>query len=474
LKFIDENGYEFYKKLQQKHVTEFWNKTNLHIVGNHSLDEMVQYNLYQLYASANDNHNYSIPAKGLTGEGYEGHYFWDTEIYMLPFFTITNPSLAKNLLLYRYHHMSEAKTEALKQGYPKGVKIPWRTINGQEASPYFLAGSAQYHINSDVAYAVIQYFEFTNDIDFMIHYGFELLLETARFLYAAGHFSNDKFHIFNVTGPDEYTALINDNYYTNSMAKYHFNFIVNFYHSQKANLLELIQKAKLYEDEIQQFKLAADNIYIKFDQALGIFAQDDSFLQKPEWDFHSLPDTQFPLLLHFHPAYIYGHQVLKQADVLLSMFLLDYQDSEILENSFNYYIKRTTHDSSLSKCIHSIIAFRLGNTDLGFSFLSDILGMDLENKNKNTHHGLHIANSGGIYLVLLYGIIGLRIHEDCLLIRPHLPEEMKGISTKINYRGIDIDITLGKTINIRVSQPITLGIYNDFIQVTDEYHCDYR
>ncbi len=474
LKTINNKGYDYYTKLQKQYIDDFWKKTHLKILENEEKNMMLQYNLYQLYTSTNNKYNLNIPAKGLTGEGYEGHYFWDTEIYMIPFFTITNPSLAKNLLLYRYFHLNQAKQEAKKLGVNYGAKIPWRTIDGFEASPYYLAGSAQYHINSDVAYSIIKYYEYTNDLDFMINYGFELLIETARFLYHSGNFSNESFHILGITGPDEYTALVNDNYYTNTMAKYHFNYIYEFYNENKEKLYKYIDKSGLNEKEIHDFKEAANKMYIKFDETLEIFAQDDSFLQKPELDLNIIPKENFPLLLHYHPMFIYKHQILKQADVLLALVLLDYNNLEILENNFNYYLKRTTHDSSLSKCIHSLVAFRLGKSKLGYSYLNDILKMDLENSNKNTDHGLHIANSGGIYLTLIYGIIGLRIHKNNLWIRPTLPKKLKGIETSITYQETKIFITLKEKIEIKVSKPINLGIYNDIILINEIYHCDYK
>ncbi|MBN2540045.1 MAG: glycoside hydrolase family 65 protein [Bacilli bacterium] len=469
-----EQGYEFFKAAQKEHLKSFWEHADVTILGDERSNQMVQYNMFQLYSAANSDPHFNIPAKGLTGEGYEGHYFWDTEIYMIPFFTITNPEIAKNLLLYRYNHLEEAKMEALKLGSKKGAKIPWRTINGSEVSPYFLAGSAQYHINSDVAYALIKYYQFTNDFDFMVDYGFELLLETGRFLLESGNYHQGRFHINGVTGPDEYTTQVNNNYYTNSMAKFQFEFLVDFYRKHKGKLIRTINKCLTGDEEMEEFALAATKMSFLFDSKTGVFAQDDSFLQKPELDIESLPKEKFPLLLHYHPMFIYKHQVLKQADVLLSMFLLDFESEELFEKNFDFYLMRTTHDSSLSKCIHAIAAFRLNKLDLGFSYLSDILGMDLDNLNRNTHHGLHIANSGGIYLAILFGLIGLRIKPNGILIRPRLPKQFSGIKTKFNYRGTEIEISMEEKIKIAVSSPIDLGIYTDIISIEKEYQCDYK
>jgi alpha,alpha-trehalose phosphorylase len=471
---IKNKNFDYFLNLQKKHLDNFWDKTHLNIYGNEEMDRRVKYNLFQLYSSALDSDLVSIPAKGLTGEGYEGHYFWDTEIYMVPFFTINHPEIAKKLLLYRYNKLKEAKEEALNQGIDKGIKFPWRTINGYEASPYFLAGSAQYHINADIAYAYIKYYQLTKDLDFMINYGFEILLETSRFLYAAGNYNQGKFHINNVTGPDEYTTLVNDNYFTNSMTKYQFSFLVDFYQKNKVNLKTQIEKFDVLEKEILEYQLASETMNIIFDEKLGIYAQDSSFLTKAELDLNSVPKDTFPLLLHYHPLFIYRHQVLKQADVLLSMILLDSDNLEILRNNFDYYLKRTTHDSSLSKCIHAIVALRLGLVDLGTKFLEDTIAMDFENLNNNTDHGLHIANSGGIYLAILLGIFGFKIDNEQIFFFPILPKGMKGIETKINYQGIDITVSLDSKVNIKVSKPILIGIYTDKILIKDNYQCDYK
>lgn len=474
IKDVTSKDFNYYLDLQRDHLNNFWKKTGLKIIDNNLVDNMIQYNLYQLYSCANNDFRFNIPAKGLTGEGYEGHYFWDTEIYMLPFFTITNPHLAKSLLLYRYHHIMEARMEANNQGSKKGIKIPWRTINGEEASPYFPAGSAQYHINSDVSYAVIKYYEFTGDVEFIVDYGFELILETARFLYSVGNYYDKRFHINGVTGPDEYSAIVNDNYYTNSLAKYHFEYLGKLYYTLKEKLNDKIKDLHLSEKEVNEFNQAAKLMYFEVDSDLGVYAQDDAFFKKAELDINKIPKDKFPLLLHYHPLFLYKHQVLKQPDVLLSMFLLDFKSEETIKRNFDYYLKRTTHDSSLSRCIHSIMAFRLNKLDLAYEYFDEILKMDIENTHKNTHHGIHIANSGGIYLTLVFGILGLRIKPNHLIIRPHFPKNLGGMIWETNYQGTMIQIELKEKIYIKVSKPITLGIYADMVNIVDEYQCDYK
>ena len=289
-----------------------------------------------------------------------------------------------------------------------------------------------------------------------------------------GHFHKNKFHINNVTGPDEYTVLVNDNYYTNSMAKYHFESLIDIYQTYKRQLKEAIHKLQLKESEIKRFQKAANQMTLGYDKRLQIYLQDDSFMQKAPLDYKKLPNESFPLILHYHPLFIYKHQILKQADTLLSMFLLDYEDDTVFENSFEFYLPKTTHESSLSKCIHSIVAFRVKKLEIAYDYLHQISRMDLENTHKNTHHGLHIANSGGIYLTIVQGILGLRIHKDKIVIRPSALQNIEEISVRLTYKGSRIEITLNDRINVTVEKPLEIGIYNDTVHIEQQYHCDYK
>ncbi|MGD9910333.1 MAG: glycoside hydrolase family 65 protein [Candidatus Izemoplasmatales bacterium] len=467
--------WSYYIESQKESLSKFWSHSLVEIDEDPDSTLMLQYNLYQLNASHSGLKELNIASKGLSGEGYEGHYFWDTEIYMFPFFLLTNHEKALSLIKNRYLHLGQAKNEALKLGVSNGAKIPWRTINGNELSPYYPAGSAQFHINSDVAYTVIKYFSYTLDLKFLKEVGFELLVETGRFLLEAGNFTKNAFHINAVTGPDEYSALVNDNYYTNSMAQYHFKHIVSYYQTYAKQLEKVIQKLGLTKQEIDLFKKAEKQMTFLFDESKNVFAQDESFLHKPELSIDSIPKANFPLLLHYHPLFIYRHQVLKQADTLLSMFLLDYQDKTIMKSNFDYYLKRTTHDSSLSKCIYSINAAKLNDPEIAFDYLKDVLETDFLDTHHNTHHGLHVANLGGSYLSMIYGLLGLTIHQGSLSISPILPKEMKGIRVQIVYQEklIKFHVT-HQLIEILTDQQIQIGIYNDVHSVTNELRCDYK
>lgn len=419
------------------------------------INEIIQYNLYQLEHSGGLTDRYSIPAKGLSGEGYEGHYFWDTEMYMVPYFLYTKPEQAKQLLMYRYHGLKFAKEEARKLGHPNGAKYPWRTINGQEVSPYYPAGTAQYHINAIIAYQIIQYYWITNDLAFLLDYGFEVLYETALIYLEIGNFVEDQFHIFDVTGPDEYTAIVNDNYYTNSMAKYHIEQTVQFYQKYHSKLSGDYSKEK-----IRELDNAAKTMVLLYDKTLNINPQDDSFLRKPRIDIDS---WSRPLLLHYHPLTIYRHQVCKQADVIASHMLLNNVDVDVMKDSVNYYEQVTTHDSSLSKCIFSIQHAYVGQLELADKYFQEQLFIDVDDTYQNTGHGLHVANLGGTYLVLLYGFLGLRVMEDELSIRPTLPDYIGRLAFRIYYHGqpVDIDVT-PRQIHVVTSGTLTMNI-NDIM-----------
>ena len=273
-----------------------------------------------------------------------------------------------------------------------------------------------------------------------------MLLETARFLKYFGTYSEGDFHINGVTGPDEYTTVVNDNYYTNSMAKYHFDKLVEFYSNNLAELESALKRLQVTENEIEEFALAAKKMHFSFNIEKGIYAQDHSFLRKKELDLNTIPRDKFPLLLHYHPLFIYKHQVLKQADVLLSMFLLDFNDLEVFEKNYNYYLPKTSHDSSLSKCIHSIVMFRLNKPEMAYQYFLDVLKIDYDNTHKNTDQGLHIANSGGSYLAVMFGMLGLRIYQNSIIIRPGLPHELEGLFVKFNYQGTIIQVELNEKI----------------------------
>lgn len=427
---------------QRVYLDDFWLHTETEIDSDDDSNLALAFNQYELLQSCGCDEHCAVASKGLSGEGYEGHYFWDTEIYLMPFFTNTNPALARGLLRYRYNCLALAKENAKLLGHKMGAMFPWRTISGRECSGFFPAGSAQYHINGDIAYAAVQYYLATGDIDYLAEEGAEILIETARLWMDTGNYSNGKFVINDVTGPDEYTCIVNNNYYTNACAKHNLYWAYN-----AAAILKNCGRFALNvsPDELLSFKMAAESMYLPYDEARGINPQDDSFLNKPAWDFKNTPKENYPLLLHYHPLYLYRHQVCKQADTILAYFLFDGIESRETELcSFDYYEKITTHDSSLSNCVFSIVASQLGLRNKAWQYFGESIKCDLANTHGNTGDGIHTASMGGSYMMIVNGFAGMRVSESGLSFAPFVPEAWRGYRFRVRYRGNLLEVSVRK------------------------------
>ncbi|MFD1317718.1 glycoside hydrolase family 65 protein [Loigolactobacillus zhaoyuanensis] len=429
---------------------QFWQDSDVIIEGDPILQKGIRFNLYHLYQAAGRDHRTDIPAKGLTGSGYEGHYFWDTEMYMLPFFIYTQPKIAKALLSYRYATLGAAGQRAREMAIKSGALFPWRTINGEEASAYFPAGTAQVHINADIAYATDQYIRATNDTDFLISAGFELILETARFWLAYGNYGEHgpqagHFVINRVTGPDEYTALIDNNYYTNRMAQHNMRLAVKYAVKLQQLAPDKLTELAVTDEEIANFKQAAADMYLPYDEKHQIKLQDDNALNRPRFDIENEPAANFPLLLHYHPLVLYRYQVNKQADTLMSDFLfpLD-QDQAQLRRDYNYYEGITTHDSSLSRAIFSILANRIDDSKKAQAYFMDTALTDLTDLQGNSEDGIHAANMGGSWLSLVYGFAGMHFGMEGLTFAPQLPASWFRLSFKIKYRNRQLDVDINQ------------------------------
>lgn len=435
---------------QQEELDRFWQAADVAIEGDDALQEGIRFNLFHLLQSAGRDRFSNIAAKGLSGEGYEGHYFWDTEIYMVPVFLLTDPERAKQLLLYRYAILDDARRRAKEMGHKQGALFPWRTIAGGECSSFFPAGTAQYHISADIAYGYVQYFLATEDGDFLARYGAELLAETARLWLEVGHWKDGAFRIDAVTGPDEYTCIVNNNYYTNAMAKHNLKWAAKAVGLLRERAPEafraLAEKIGLREEEPAAWIRAAEGMYLPYDPALNINPQDDAFLQKAAWDFAGTPQEHYPLLLHYHPLTLYRYQVCKQADTVLAHFLLeDEQPLSVIRDSYAYYEKITTHDSSLSGCVFSIMAAKLGDVDKAYDYFIETARLDLDNTHGNTKDGLHLANMGGTWMAIVHGFAGLRLKEDGLSFAPVIPRQWDAYAFKVRYRGRLLAVRVDKS-----------------------------
>jgi alpha,alpha-trehalose phosphorylase len=443
-------GYDKLKEEQYEFLADFWDKADVEIRGDMPLQQAIRFNLFHLLQSVGRDGKTNICAKGLTGEGYEGHYFWDTEMYVIPAFLYSNPAISRKLLEYRYSTLDKARVRAREMSHSTGALFPWRTINGEECSGYFPAGTAQYHINADIAHAIKIYMEVTQDYEFLLRYGAEVLFETARLWVDLGFFSDEKggkFCINCVTGPDEYTAIVNNNFYTNLMAKenleYAYNTAVWLKENHNPEYDRLVSSIGLEPEEIALWNIAADNMYVPNCEKHGIHPQDDSFLEKEVWDFENVPKENYPLLLHYHPLVIYRHQVCKQADVVLALFLLGNKFSlEQKRKDYDYYEKVTTHDSSLSACIFSIVANDIGYHEKAYDYFIKTARMDLDDYQGNTHHGVHTANMAGSWMCIVNGFAGMRVYDSALSFQPYIHPDWEEYSFKINYRGSIIKLTI--------------------------------
>ena len=452
-------GQGFYAVLagQEQYMDDFWRRSDVQIVGDptyaarptEAIQQAIRFNLFHILQAAGRAEGTGIPAKGLTGEGYEGHYFWDTELYLLPFLIYTSPRIAKNLLKFRYSYLDKARERA-QQVNQKGALFPWRTISGEEASAYYAAGTAQYHINADIMYALKKYTNATGDEEFLYDIGAEMLVETARLWVDLGFYSErkgGKFCIHGVTGPDEYNTVVNNNTFSNLMARENLRYAAETVESLRDKKPELfavlVHKTGVEMSEVEAWKKAAENMYIPFDEKMGIHPQDDSFLEKEPWDFANTPVDKYPLLLHYHPLVIYRHAVLKQADVVLVMFLLGHEFSaEQKKRNFDYYDPLTTGDSSLSACIQSIVAFEVGYPEKGIEYARYAVLMDLADIAGNVRYGCHIASMGGTWMVFVYGSAGMRDYDGRLSFRPKPPKVLERIRFPLTVRGqvLEVDI----------------------------------
>lgn len=467
-----------YKELLLRHtefLKEFWEKTDVIIKGDLALQQGIRFNMLQLLQSVGRDGYTNIAAKGLTGEGYEGHYFWDTETYILPFFLYNNPEIAKSLVMYRYNTLNNARERARELDHP-GALYPWRTIGGEETSAYFEASTAQYHINADVVYAIKKYVEATEDKEFLVNYGVEVVWETARLWADRGGFipmRGNKFCIHEVTGPDEYKAGVDNNCYTNYMAQMHLYYAVElaewFKKEASEKYLELKRKLELQEEEILVWKKAADNMYLPYNEELGINPQDDSFIYKELYDIEEISVERLPLVFNWHPLNIWRYQICKQADVLLLMLLLSEKFSvELKKANFDYYEPKTTHDSSLSACIFSVIASEVGYKNYAYNYFMQTARMDLDDYNNNAHKGLHTASMAGAWMCVVNGFAGMRVFDEMLHFKPYTPEKWDAYKFSILYKGRRLTIEVNQketTYTLQEGKKLNFYHYEQEIQL---------
>jgi alpha,alpha-trehalose phosphorylase len=457
-------GFERLLREQRELLDQHWDEADVEIEGDDELQQAVRVGMFHVLQAGLRGERQAIPAKGLTGPGYDGHAFWDTEAYVLPVLTYTAPHAARDALRWRHSILDKARDRAKILGL-RGAAFPWRTIRGEECSGYWPAGTAAFHINADIADAVVRYWNATLDEDFDRDFGAELLVETARLWASLGHFDVEHgFRIDGVTGPDEYTAVVDNNVFTNLMAQRNLREAAEAVRRQP----DVACRLEVTEDEVEVWLRAAALMAVPYDTQRGVHMQSDAFTHHEEWDFEHTPPEKYPLLLHYPYFDIYRKQVVKQADLVMALHMRG--DAFTLEEKiadFAYYEARTTRDSSLSASQQAVVAAETGHLQLAYDYWAEAALTDLQNLHHNSGHGLHIASLAGGWTVAVAGFGGLRDHNGELTFGPRLPERISRLRFRVVYRGRRLTVAVTKqTATYRLEDGEPLDIRHHGRQVT--------
>jgi len=459
-------GWEGLLEDQRAYLADFWERGDIQLEGDAALQQAVRYALFQVIQAAARAELRAIPAKGLTGNGYDGHTFWDMDAYTLPVLTYTAPDAARDALSWRHATMDLAEARARELGL-KGVTFPWRTIRGQECSGYWPAGTAAFHINADVADAVRRYVAATNDDEFEAGPGLEMLVATARLWRSLGHHdAQGGFRIDRVTGPDEYTALVDNNVFTNLMAARNLSVAADLAVRHRRRAAEL----RIDEEEIASWRDAASAIVVPFDRDARITQQCNGFTRLRKWDFADTPADQYPLLLHYHNYMLYSSQVIKQADLVFAIYLCGdhWPDEEQKARDFNFYERVNVRDSSLSASIQAVVAAEVGHLELAWEYLNETAFIDLRDLANNTADGVHLAALSGVWHAIVAGFGGLRDYSDPLAFAPRLPSKLTRLRFGLLYRGRQLRVDVNRdhaSYELLDGQPLEIITHGERIMV---------
>ncbi|GAB2871642.1 glycosyl hydrolase family 65 protein [Streptomyces deserti] len=466
------SGWQGLLEDQQAYLDDFWARADVEVDGDEEIQQAVRFALFHVLQAGARAEQRAIPAKGLTGSGYDGHAFWDTEAFVLPLLTYTEPKAAAEALRWRQNTLDAARERAAQLGLC-GAAFPWRTIEGSEGSAYWPAGTAAFHVNADIADAVVRYVAATGDECFEREVGVELLVETARLWRSLGHHDDrGTFHIDGVTGPDEYSAIADDNTYTNLMAR--------------ANLLAAADACKRHPDEAARLGVdeeesaawrdAAEAMHVPYNDELGVHEQHAGFTRYQRWDFDRTGPDQYPLMLHFPYFDLYRKQVVKQADLVLAMytcgsFFQEFYDEEQIARNFAYYEPLTVRDSSLSACVQAVVAAQAGHLDLAYAYTAEAALMDLHNLQHNTRDGLHIASLAGTWMALVAGFGGMRCEDGALRFAPRLPAKFSRLAFTVRFLGRCLRVELAAdraTYTLRSGLPLTIRHHGEELTVRED------
>ncbi|MDT0612629.1 glycoside hydrolase family 65 protein [Streptomyces lancefieldiae] len=454
------SGWDGLEGEQRAYLDDFWARADVEVHGDEEIQQAVRFALFHVLQAGARAEQRAIPAKGLTGSGYDGHVFWDTEMFVLPVLTYTEPRAVAEALRWRRDTLPAARDRAAQLGL-RGAAFPWRTIDGSEGSAYWPAGTAAFHVAADIAHAAVRYTAATGDTDFERDTALELLVETARLWRSLGHHDHHGvFHIDGVTGPDEYSAITDDNTYTNLMAR--------------ANLLAAADVCERHPDEANRLGVddeesanwrdAAESVNIPYNDEIGVHEQHSGFTRHQRWDFAATAADQYPLLLHFPYFDLYRKQVIKQSDLVLAMYTCGnwfdaHCDEDQIARNFAYYEPLTVRDSSLSACCQAVVAAQTGHLRLAYDYAAEAALMDLADLEHNTRDGLHIASLAGTWMALVAGFGGTRRFGDSLRFTPRLPEKFSRLAFRLQFRGrcLSVEIDADKaTYTLLNGSPLTI------------------
>lgn len=454
---------------QRQFLDDFWDGADVEVDGDAAIQQAVRFALFHVLQAGARAERRPIAAKGLTGTGYDGHVFWDTEMFVLATLRHTYPAASADALRWRALTLPAAREHAARLGLA-GAAFPWRTINGQECSGYWPAGTAAFHVNADIADAMLRHVDTTGDDEFERDVALPVLVETARLWRCLGHHDRDgRFRIDGVTGPDEYSALMDNNVYTNLMAQR------NLRGAADVVIRHPDEAAALGADaeEAASWRDAAEDMLVPYDERLGIHPQSEGFTEHAVWDFSATPADQYPLLLTAPYFSLYRMQVVKQADLVLAMHVCDdaFTADEKVRN-FAYYERLTVRDSSLSAATQAVIAAEVGQLDLAHDYLGEAALMDLRDINRNTQDGLHLASLAGTWSALVAGFGGMRTGTgEHIRFAPRLPGGLTRLSFRLHHRGRRLCVTVTQddsTYELRSGEPLTIAHHGEVFELGGE------
>ncbi|TRZ43296.1 glycoside hydrolase family 65 protein [Robertkochia solimangrovi] len=438
-------GYEALLEKQIASWAAIWEMADITIEGDVKAQQGIRFNIFQLNQTyLGKDARLNIGPKGFTGEKYGGSTYWDTEAYCIPFYMATkDQEVARNLLTYRYHHLEKAIENAAKLGFTNGAALyPMVTMNGEECHNEWEITFEEIHRNGAIAFAIFNYVRYTGDYSYIPEMGLEVLIGIARFWYQRATYSTarNKFVILGVTGPNEYENNVNNNWYTNYIAKWCIKYTADQIKKVKEGFPEdhsrIFGVAKLTDQEIEKWVKVADNMYFPYSEEHGVFLQQDGFLDKDLVKVSDLDKTQRPINQHWSWDRILRSPYIKQADTLQGFYFFeDHFSKEELEKHFDFYEPFTVHESSLSPCVHSIQAAVLDRMEQAYTFYLRTSRLDLDDYNKEVHEGLHITSMAGTWMSIVEGFGGMRIREDKISLEPRIPEQWSAYSFKVNFRG---------------------------------------